>query len=180
MPETKLTKQNRLILLASALIHMPCQSVSVSFHSSPHTVPVDVPRLYNRLIMHCRLLSLGYTLVSGGTDNHLVLVDLKPSGVDGARAQSVLDLASVTVNKNSVPGDKSAIIPGGVRIGTPALTTRGFKEDDFVKVADFLDRCVGLFHHFNGWLDFAISFSAGRHYGIALLCHDAEPRCTVQ
>lgn len=88
----------------------------------------------------CRLLSLGYTLVSGGTDNHLILVDLKPSGVDGARAQSVLDLASITVNKNSVPGDKSAIIPGGVRIGTPALTTRGFKEDDFVKIADFLDR----------------------------------------
>lgn len=87
-------------------------------------------------------MSLGYTLVSGGTDNHLVLLDLKPSGVDGARAQSVLDLASVTVNKNSVPGDKSAIIPGGVRIGTPALTTRGFKEDDFVKIADFLDRCV--------------------------------------
>ena len=94
------------------------------------------------MTIHCRLMSLGYTLVSGGTDNHLVLVDLKPSGVDGARAQSVLDLASVTVNKNSVPGDKSAIIPGGLRIGTPALTTRGFKEDDFVKVADFLDRCV--------------------------------------
>lgn len=82
----------------------------------------------------------GYELVSGGTDNHLILVDLKPAGVDGARVQSVLDLASITVNKNSVPGDKSAIIPGGVRIGTPALTTRGFKEDDFVKVADFLDR----------------------------------------
>ncbi len=85
-------------------------------------------------------MSLGYTLVSGGTDNHLILVDLKPSGVDGARVQSVLDLASITLNKNSVPGDKSAIIPGGVRIGTPALTTRGFKEDDFVRVADFLDR----------------------------------------
>lgn len=85
-------------------------------------------------------MALGYTLVSGGTDNHLVLVDLKPSGVDGARAQSVLDLASITLNKNSVPGDKSAIIPGGVRIGTPALTTRGFKQDDFVKIADFLDR----------------------------------------
>ena len=85
-------------------------------------------------------MALGYTLVSGGTDNHLVLVDLKPSGVDGARAQSVLDLASITLNKNSVPGDKSAIIPGGVRIGSPALTTRGFKQDDFVKIADFLDR----------------------------------------
>ena len=67
-------------------------------------------------------MELGYTLVSGGTDNHLVLVDLKPSGIDGARVQSVLD------------------IPGGVRIGTPALTTRGFKEAEFSKVADFLDR----------------------------------------
>ena len=85
-------------------------------------------------------MSKGYELVSGGTDNHLILVDLKPAGVDGARVQSVLDLASITVNKNSVPGDKSAIIPGGVRIGTPALTTRGFKEEDFVKVADYLDR----------------------------------------
>lgn len=91
-----------------------------------------------------RLMALGYTLVSGGTDNHLILVDLKPSGVDGARAQSVLDLASITLNKNSVPGDKSAIIPGGVRIGTPALTTRGFKQDDFVRIANFLDRW-GLF-----------------------------------
>ena len=91
-----------------------------------------------------RLMALGYTLVSGGTDNHLILMDLKPSGVDGARAQSVLDLASITLNKNSVPGDKSAIIPGGVRIGTPALTTRGFKQDDFVRIADFLDRW-GLF-----------------------------------
>ncbi|DBB01947.1 hypothetical protein WJX77_005106 [Trebouxia sp. C0004] len=91
-----------------------------------------------------RLMALGYTLVSGGTDNHLILVDLKPSGVDGARAQSVLDLASITINKNSVPGDMSAIIPGGVRIGTPALTTRGFKQDDFVRIADFLDRGIKI------------------------------------
>lgn len=87
-----------------------------------------------------KLLELGYTLVSGGTDNHLVLVDLKPSGVDGARVQKVLDEASITLNKNSVPGDKSAVVPGGVRIGTPALTTRGFTESDFIKVAEFIDR----------------------------------------
>ncbi len=101
-------------------------------------VTADGKHLY-WMLKH-RLMALGYTLVSGGTDNHLILVDLKPSGVDGARAQSVLDLASITLNKNSVPGDKSAIIPGGVRIGTPALTTRGFKQDDFVRIADFLDR----------------------------------------
>ena len=53
----------------------------------------------------------------GGTDNHLVLVDLRPKGIDGARAEKVLELASVTVNKNSVPGDKSALVPGGLRLG---------------------------------------------------------------
>ena len=92
------------------------------------------------LLACCRLSELGYSLVSGGTDNHLVLVDLKPAGIDGARVQGVLDLASITLNKNSVPGDTSAIVPGGIRIGTPALTTRGFREADFVRVADFLDR----------------------------------------
>jgi glycine hydroxymethyltransferase len=91
-----------------------------------------------------RLLELGYTLVSGGTDNHLVLMDLKPSGIDGARVQQVLDLASITLNKNSVPGDKSAVVPGGVRIGSPALTTRGFVQDDFRRVADFIDRGVKI------------------------------------
>jgi glycine hydroxymethyltransferase len=90
-----------------------------------------------------RLQQLGYHIVSGGTDNHLVLVDMKPAGIDGARLQSVLDEVSITLNKNSVPGDKSAIIPGGIRIGTPALTTRGFKEADFVQVADFIDRWAG-------------------------------------
>ena len=82
-----------------------------------------------------RMQELGYTVVSGGTDNHLILVDLKPSGIDGARVQNVLDLVSITLNKNSVPGDKSAVLPGGIRIGTPALTTRGFKEHDFVRVS---------------------------------------------
>ena len=80
----------------------------------------------------------------GGTDNHLILVDLKPAGIDGARVQSVLDEVSITLNKNSVPGDKSAMTPGGMRIGTPALTTRGFKQADFVQVAEFIDRAVKI------------------------------------
>ncbi|CAM6023774.1 unnamed protein product [Sphagnum balticum] len=91
-----------------------------------------------------RLLELGYTLVSGGTDNHLVLVDLRPLGADGARAEKVLDLASITLNKNSVPGDKSAVLPGGIRIGSPALTTRGFQEQDFIKVADFIHEGIQI------------------------------------
>lgn len=91
-----------------------------------------------------RMSELGYKIVSGGTDNHLILVDLKPNGIDGARVQQVLDLVSITLNKNSVPGDQSAVVPGGIRIGTPALTTRGFREADFVKVADFIDRAVKI------------------------------------
>ncbi|WIA37530.1 hypothetical protein OEZ86_014437 [Tetradesmus obliquus] len=102
-----------------------------------------------QVVANCQALSarmqkLGYSIVSGGTDNHLILVDLKPNGIDGARVQTVLDLVSITLNKNSVPGDKSAMVPGGMRIGTPALTTRGFKEAEFVQVADFIDRAVKI------------------------------------
>ncbi|KAJ9150452.1 Serine hydroxymethyltransferase [Pleurostoma richardsiae] len=87
---------------------------------------------------------LGHRLVSGGTDNHLVLVDLKPRGIDGARVERVLELCGVASNKNTVPGDKSALRPGGLRLGTPAMTTRGFKEADFERVADIVDRGVTI------------------------------------
>ncbi|XMA13156.1 hypothetical protein WAI453_005947 [Rhynchosporium graminicola] len=87
---------------------------------------------------------LGYTIVSGGTDNHLALVDLKPQGVDGARVERVLELVGVASNKNTVPGDKSALKPGGLRMGTPAMTTRGFRPEDFVRVADVVNRAVTI------------------------------------
>merc|ERR1712176_619866 len=91
-----------------------------------------------------RFQELGYALVSGGTDNHLVLIDLKPNGVDGSRVERVMELAHIAANKNTVPGDVSALVPGGIRMGTPALTTRGFMEKDFVAVADFVDRAVKI------------------------------------
>lgn len=87
---------------------------------------------------------LGYTIVSGGTDNHLVLVDLKPQGVDGARVERVLELVGIASNKNTVPGDVSALKPGGLRMGTPAMTTRGFQPEDFVRVADIVNRAVTI------------------------------------
>ena len=86
----------------------------------------------------------GYSLVSGGTDNHIVLTDLRPQGVDGSRVERVLELAHIAANKNTVPGDVSAMIPGGLRMGTPALTSRGFVEADFEKVAEFVDRSVQI------------------------------------
>ncbi|XP_064477682.1 serine hydroxymethyltransferase-like [Ornithodoros turicata] len=86
------------------------------------------------------LQASGYTCVSGGTDNHLVWVDLRPTGLNGSRAERVLELISIACNKNTVPGDKSALNPGGIRLGTPALTTRGLREDDIVTVAKFIHR----------------------------------------
>jgi glycine hydroxymethyltransferase len=86
----------------------------------------------------------GYKLATGGTENHLVLWDLKPQNLTGSKMQVMCDHVSITLNKNSVLGDKSALTPGGVRIGSPALTTRGFKEDHFRQVGEFLHRAVTI------------------------------------
>mgnify|MGYP000173908631 CR=1 FL=1 len=80
----------------------------------------------------------------GGTDTHLSLLDLRPIGLDGAKTEKVLEAVSIAVNKNTCPGDKSALKPSGIRFGTPALTTRGFKENDIVKVALFIDRAIQI------------------------------------
>lgn len=82
----------------------------------------------------------GHALATGGTDNHLVLWDVRPLGLTGSKVDKVLEGVSITANKNSLHGDVSAINPGGVRLGTPALTTRGLKEPDFRMVAEFLHR----------------------------------------
>ncbi|KAL5987747.1 Serine hydroxymethyltransferase 3, chloroplastic [Asimina triloba] len=111
----------------------------VSGGSDNHLILVDL-----RPLVSSRFLELGYKLVSGGSDNHLILVDLRPLDIDGARVEKILDLSSITLNKNSVPGDKSALVPGGIRIGTPAMTTRGFKEKDFLAVADFINEGVQI------------------------------------
>lgn len=68
----------------------------------------------------------------------------RPQGITGSKMEKLCDAVCITLNKNAVVGDKSALTPGGVRIGAPALTTRGFKEADFQKVADFLDRAVKI------------------------------------
>ncbi|CAI0464096.1 unnamed protein product [Linum tenue] len=90
------------------------------------------------------LLDKGYELVAGGTENHLVLVNLKNKGIDGSRVEKVLESVHIAANKNTVPGDVSAMVPGGIRMGTPALTSRGFIEEDFEKVAEFFDAAVKL------------------------------------
>lgn len=85
----------------------------------------------------------GYRIVSGGTDNHLMLVDLRPKEINGRQAQEVLDKAGITVNKNAIPFDTYPIFkPGGIRIGTPAVTTRGMKEEEMLEIADFIDEAL--------------------------------------
>eukprot|EP00188_Purpureofilum_apyrenoidigerum_P003046 Plantae.Rhodophyta-Purpureofilum_apyrenoidigerum.ctg30909.p1 GENE.Plantae.Rhodophyta-Purpureofilum_apyrenoidigerum.ctg30909~~Plantae.Rhodophyta-Purpureofilum_apyrenoidigerum.ctg30909.p1 ORF type:complete len:464 (+),score=92.45 Plantae.Rhodophyta-Purpureofilum_apyrenoidigerum.ctg30909:185-1576(+) len=90
------------------------------------------------------LKGFGYKLVTDGTENHLVLWDLRPTNFSGSKAQVLFDAVSITLNKNAVHGDKSAMNPGGVRLGTPALTTRGMMEEDFQKVGEFLHRGIQI------------------------------------
>jgi len=90
------------------------------------------------------LMNKGYKLSSNGTDNHLFLLDLRPLGISGHRLQTVCDLCNITLNKNSLPGDKSAMYPGGVRIGSCAMTTRGLNEADFEIIGLFIDRAIHI------------------------------------
>ena len=90
-----------------------------------------------------RLISLGYNVISGGTDNHLVLIDLRNKGLTGKAAQEALDESGITVNKNAVPfDDKSPLITSGIRIGTPALTTRGMKEPEMAQIGEMINEVL--------------------------------------
>jgi glycine hydroxymethyltransferase len=89
------------------------------------------------------LVSRGYQLVSGETDNHLMLVDLRSKGLTGKAAEKALDLAGITVNKNTVPKEtQSPFVTSGVRIGTPAVTTRGMREPEMERIAELIDRVL--------------------------------------
>jgi glycine hydroxymethyltransferase len=120
------------------------QAQTPEFHAYQSQVLKNAKAFAKRLSEPKGKGGLGYKLVSGGTDNHLVLADLKPHGIDGSRVERVLELVGVAANKNTVPGDRSALVPGGLRMGTPAMTTRGFNEDDFIRVADVVDRAVTI------------------------------------
>jgi glycine hydroxymethyltransferase len=97
----------------------------------------------NSKAMAAAFVEKGYDVVSGGTDNHLVLIDLRNKGITGKDAEIVLGSADITVNKNMVPYDtESPFVTSGIRIGTPAMTTRGLKEDDFRDIVDLIDRVL--------------------------------------
>ncbi len=97
----------------------------------------------NARALAAELVEKGYDIVSDGTDNHVMLVDLTKTGITGKDAENALHAAGVTVNKNMVPFDeRSPFVTSGIRLGTPALTTRGFKENEMKKVADLIDRVL--------------------------------------
>ncbi|XP_023330636.1 serine hydroxymethyltransferase, mitochondrial [Eurytemora carolleeae] len=120
-------------------------AVALKQAQTPEFVTYQKQVLSNAKAMAGSLLEKNYKLVSGGTDNHLVLVNLKSSKqIDGARVEAVCNQVFITLNKNSVPSDTSALVPGGVRLGAPALTSRGFVEKDFKKVVLLIDEAVEI------------------------------------
>uniref|UniRef100_A0AAZ3PMU9 Serine hydroxymethyltransferase n=1 Tax=Oncorhynchus tshawytscha TaxID=74940 RepID=A0AAZ3PMU9_ONCTS len=112
------------------------QALTPEFKAYQYQVLSNCRAMANALINH------GYKIVTGGSDNHLILLDLRPNGTDGGRAEKVLEAAAIACNKNTCPGDKSALRPSGLRFGSPALTSRGMVEDDFRKVAEFIHRGI--------------------------------------
>jgi len=97
----------------------------------------------NAQVMAYEFLKRDYKIISGGTDNHMMLIDLRNKNITGKDAESVLGKAEITVNKNMVPfDDKSPFVTSGIRIGTAAVTTRGLIEDDMIKIVDFIDKAI--------------------------------------
>ena len=104
------------------------------FKQYAHQVVLNARKLAEELVKR------DFNLVSGGTDNHLMLIDLRSKGLTGKEATLLLDEVNITVNKNAVPNDpEKPMVTSGIRIGTPAVTTRGLKEEDMVKLAEAID-----------------------------------------
>jgi glycine hydroxymethyltransferase len=97
----------------------------------------------NAKAMAAALMAKGYDIISGGTDNHLMLIDLRNKNITGKKAQETLDKAHITLNKNAVPyDDKSPFVTSGIRVGVAAITTRGMKEKDMETIVDLIDRIL--------------------------------------
>jgi len=88
-------------------------------------------------------MEFGFDVISGGTDNHLMLIDLTNKNITGKQAEVSLELAGMTVNKNMIPFDqRSPFVTSGIRVGTPALTTRGMKQKEMNRIAEFINEAV--------------------------------------
>lgn len=128
----------------------------------------------NAAAMSAALTARGYQIVSGGTENHCMLIDLRNKGITGKEADQVLGMAHITVNKNMVPyDDKSPMVTSGIRVGTPALTTRGLREEDMELVVEWMDqvlinrsredRIAGIRSEIAGYMERFPLFAGGAH-----------------
>ena len=98
----------------------------------------------NAQVLSEDLKSRGYKLITDGTDNHIILMSCIDKGLTGSKVESALDRCHITTNKNTIIGDKSAVTPGGIRIGTPSVTTRGYMEHDMKEVGRFIDEAFKI------------------------------------
>ena len=98
----------------------------------------------NAKVLCAEMAAKGYPIVGNGTSNHMAIVNVKAKGIDGARVDYFCSKVNISINKNVIPGGQNAVVPGGIRLGSPAMTTRGCLEKDFVRMADFLDRAIKL------------------------------------
>ena len=119
-------------------------AVALKLAASSEFKEYSLQVLKNCQTMASLLVEKGYKICTGGTDNHLLLWDLRSDGINGSKLEKLCELIEITINKNSVAGDVSAINPGGVRLGSAALTTRGLIESDFEQVVEFLHEAVLL------------------------------------
>lgn len=138
---------NRMVIpgvQGGALMHVvAAKAVGFGENLKPEFTEYAKQIILNARALSTSLQARGFTICSGGTDNHLMLIDLRNKGVTGKDAQFACDEAGITLNKNGVPfDDKSPLITSGIRIGTPAVTTRGMKEADMDVIAGFIDRAI--------------------------------------
>ena len=119
-------------------------AVALKQADTPEFKAYQAQVLKNAKAVENEFKALGYKLVADGTDSHMVLLSLRDKGLDGARAEAVLEQINIACNKNSTPGDKSALSPSGIRIGAPAMTSRGMGEEDFKRIARYIDQVVKI------------------------------------
>ena len=119
-------------------------AVALKQADTPEFKAYQAQVLKNAKAVENEFKALGYKLVADGTDSHMVLLSLRDKALDGARAEAVLEQINIACNKNSTPGDKSALSPSGIRIGAPAMTSRGMGEEDFKRIARYIDQAVKI------------------------------------
>ncbi|KAL4921844.1 serine hydroxymethyltransferase [Aspergillus aurantiobrunneus] len=119
-------------------------SVALKYAATPEFKQYQEQVIKNAKALESEFKTMGHKLVSDGTDSHMVLLDLRSKSLDGARVEAVLEQINIACNKNSIPGDKSALTPCGIRIGAPAMTSRGMGEEDFKRIAHYIDKSINI------------------------------------